>query len=299
MNHYPRHIGDWRVATWNLTKVQRCIYSDLIDTYYDKEQPIPADGIAEEMGCRTVEEMAALDYVLRRYFKLDNGVYRHERCDEEIAHFHHVVDVAKRAGRASADKRGAARAERKQNGGATPVERPPSAPPTTAQPPKTQDPRPTSLQPAVVGGESAAAPTPPPPAPAPEKVSKPSRKAPKDFKVTPDMAAWAAAECPLLSVADIDRETKQFKDHTFGRAITDWVGAWRNWLRKEQKFREQRRAPAPVAAKTAQRDSFMAAVKGDRNGDIARQHHHSREGALDVESRVVREHEEQPPEPRD
>lgn len=130
---------------------------------------------------------------------------------------------------------------------------------------------------------------------------RPSKKAPKDFEVSAAMAQWAATECPLLSVLDIERETGTFKDHTFSRAISDWVGAWRNWLRKEQKFRESKPHTRHPAAngngsvsqqKAARTESFRNAVMGDRNAA-------SRNGALDVESRVVREDEEPPPIPRD
>lgn len=282
MNHYPRHIGDWRVATWNLTKLQRCIYSDLIDTYYDKERPIPAKNIAEELGCRADDEVAALAYVLSRYFKLDGDVYRHQRCDEEIAHVHHVIEVAKKAGRASASKRGAsaARAERKQNAGSTPVERPLNATSTSVQPPSTQYPVPTSLEQGVQGGGA----TSPPADPEVEPKFKPSKKCPKAFAVLPGMAQWAMEKCPLLTPHDIQTETDKFRDHTFGNPITDWSGAWRNWLRKEQQFREQRagvvRGPA-VNARDAERQRVLESMnQGEKNAG-------SRNGAIDVEARVV------------
>ena len=31
---------------------------------------------------------------------------------------------------------------------------------------------------------------------------------------------------------DIDRETAKFRDHTFKTALSDWRGAWRNWVRR-------------------------------------------------------------------
>lgn len=43
------------------------------------------------------------------------------------------------------------------------------------------------------------------------------------------MREWAAAKVPLVVV---DAETERFRDHTFATAISDWAGAWRNWLRK-------------------------------------------------------------------
>lgn len=278
MNHYPRHIGDWRTATWNLTKVQRCIYSDLIDTYYDKEQAISADNISEEMGCRTPEEIAALTYVLGRYFRLEGGVYRHERCDEELAHFHKLVTDAKKAGKASAS----ARAQRKGNGASTVVQREANDTSTPIQPPNTQ--YPPSLT--DVKGGGAATPSPPPPQEPEEPVYKLSKKCPKTFTVTPRMWGWSALECPLLSPGDVERETKKFRDHTFGRSISDWTGAWRNWLRKEQVFREQRagvtRGPA-MNAKEAERQRVLESMYGNKEKKDGA----SGQSAIDVESRVV------------
>jgi hypothetical protein len=58
---------------------------------------------------------------------------------------------------------------------------------------------------------------------------RPKRKAPANFAPSPEMLAWASTECPSV---DAKAETAKFLDHTFARTITDWDGAWRNWLRK-------------------------------------------------------------------
>lgn len=57
---------------------------------------------------------------------------------------------------------------------------------------------------------------------------------PEDFTVTPEMVAWARANVPHV---DGRRETEKFVDHwrsASGAAArkTDWVAAWRNWMRK-------------------------------------------------------------------
>lgn len=60
-------------------------------------------------------------------------------------------------------------------------------------------------------------------------MTRASRKPPLDFAVAEDLAAWAAKNVPAV---DVDAETAKFRDHTFSRAISDWPGAWRNWMRK-------------------------------------------------------------------
>ena len=68
------------------------------------------------------------------------------------------------------------------------------------------------------------------------------KKCPVDFVVTPELAAWAASDAPLV---DLALETDKLRDYTFSRAITDWAGAWRNWMRKAQKDAESRPRSAP------------------------------------------------------
>lgn len=67
----------------------------------------------------------------------------------------------------------------------------------------------------------------------PSVVSRATRKAPIGFEVTEDMREWAALQCPTV-VAEL--ATAKFRDHTFKTAISDWAGAWRNWLRKDAEF---------------------------------------------------------------
>lgn len=77
----------------------------------------------------------------------------------------------------------------------------------------------------------------PPTVEAASKSPRPAKKAPAKFAVTDAMRAWAKESTPLVLV---DAETDSFRDHTFSRAITDWPGAWRNWMRKAQGFAETR-----------------------------------------------------------
>lgn len=43
MNFYPHHIGDFNNATRHLTRVERSVYRDLIELYYDTECPLNND----------------------------------------------------------------------------------------------------------------------------------------------------------------------------------------------------------------------------------------------------------------
>lgn len=76
-----------------------------------------------------------------------------------------------------------------------------------------------------------------------------ARKCPASFQVTADLEAWAADKAPGIDTAV---ETEKFRDYTFKNAITDWRGAWRNWLRRAF---EARPASRPEAKSFAERDA--------------------------------------------
>lgn len=108
MNYYQHHIGDFNSATRHLTRVERSLYRDLIELYYDTEQPLPADDfdrLARRVLAVTDEEKAALRFVLEEFFTLDGTVYRQKRCDIEMEKYRNNNSAKARAGKASADAR--------------------------------------------------------------------------------------------------------------------------------------------------------------------------------------------------
>lgn len=71
----------------------------------------------------------------------------------------------------------------------------------------------------------------------PEASPRPTRKCPAGFAVTEEMRQWAREKVPGASV---QTETEKFRDHTFKTPISDWQGAWRNWLRRSVEGRPMR-----------------------------------------------------------
>ena len=117
MNHSPHHIGDFNNATRHLTRVERSLYRDLIELYYDTEQPLISDvqKLARRIICDE-SDLGSLREVLNEFFVLHENGFHNDRCDRELAKYHGLLEQASRAGKASAQQR----ANRK----ATPVERP-------------------------------------------------------------------------------------------------------------------------------------------------------------------------------
>ena len=65
MNYYQHHIGDFNNATRHLTRVERVLYRDLIELYYDTEKPITSDldYLARRIIATTEEDKNALNVV--------------------------------------------------------------------------------------------------------------------------------------------------------------------------------------------------------------------------------------------
>ena len=108
MHFYPHNIAAFNNSTRHLTRVERSVYRDSIELYYDTEQPLPGDDfcwLSRKLLCRTDEEKEALKVILGEFYSLEDGVYRHERCDIEIEKYRANNSAKARAGKASAEAR--------------------------------------------------------------------------------------------------------------------------------------------------------------------------------------------------
>lgn len=96
MHFYQHNIPDFNNATRHLTRVERSIYRDLMELYYDTEQSLPLDValICRRVVARTEEEKAAVIALLDEYFDRGDAGYRHERCEEEIMLAREKMDEA-------------------------------------------------------------------------------------------------------------------------------------------------------------------------------------------------------------
>jgi uncharacterized protein YdaU (DUF1376 family) len=112
MFYYQHNIGDFDKATRHLSRLERSIYRDLLDLYYDTEYQLNLD---VKYLCRKIlalsnEESTAVQQVLNEFFtKTPDGWY-HDRCEEEIEKFKNSKTQKSEAGKKSA----AARHEKRQ-----------------------------------------------------------------------------------------------------------------------------------------------------------------------------------------
>jgi len=125
LKHYPHHIGDFDKATRHLTRIERSVYRDLIDLYYDTEQPLTLDkaALCRRIIARSNEESTAVEQVLNEFFTETPTGWYHDRCEAEIAAYHANTSQKALAGKASAE---AKRLKKLQalNGAPTAVEQP-------------------------------------------------------------------------------------------------------------------------------------------------------------------------------
>ena len=111
MYQYPHHIGDFNTKTRHLSRLERSIFRDMLDMYFDTEQPLDGSDInllARRLLCRSAEEVDALQFVLAEFFEQQtDGCYMNHDCETVIAQYR-----AQAAGRDAVKSNENARQER-------------------------------------------------------------------------------------------------------------------------------------------------------------------------------------------
>lgn len=233
MHSYQHNIKTFNSATRHLTRVERALYRDLIELYYDTESPLTSD---MERLCRLViantdEEKAALIYVLAEFFELTGLVYTHDYCDEQIAKYKCSLTAKSAAGIASANakkQRAAARkadrsTQSQQN--STPVQQ------------TCNEIQLTSNQEPVTSNQISIAPQPSNAvAIAPAKQTKSTRLS-AEWQLPKALGEWAVDQG--LTVNEVHAEADKFRDYWIAKSgkdatKNDWPATWRNWIRNRK-----------------------------------------------------------------
>lgn len=108
MHYYMYHLSDFNNATRHLSRLERSIYRDLLDMYYEQESAIDGTDMStleRRLIVRSTEEQQALAFVLTEFFENQDGYYFNNRCESEIKKYQDKLESAIRAGKASADAR--------------------------------------------------------------------------------------------------------------------------------------------------------------------------------------------------
>jgi uncharacterized protein YdaU (DUF1376 family) len=210
LNFYKHYIGDFQRDTGHLSLTQRGAYLCLMHHYYATEKPLPNDHAAL---CRIA---GAIDKAERDAVKAVMGFFA--VCDSGLMHARIEAEIHKAGTQADTNRRIALEREetrRQEREAQRLADEASTKRATNREPSQTPDTRHQEPN----GSERAR--------------KRAARQCPSDFAVTADLLAWAAAEVPGVP---LEQETAKFRDHTFKTALTDWPGAWRNWMRKALEF---------------------------------------------------------------
>ena len=96
MHYYKRNLGDYAKKTGRLSMLQHGAYTLLIDACYDRERFPTLEEAIEWTWASTKEEMEAVEFVLRRFFTMEDGSFVQKRIQEEIAEYHEKAETNKR-----------------------------------------------------------------------------------------------------------------------------------------------------------------------------------------------------------
>ena len=94
-------LADWVGAVAHLTPLEELMYFRLLQAYYSRERPLPAD----EAGCfklaraRTKEERSAVASALAEFFERRDDGFHQRRADEEILRYRARVEANRANGK--------------------------------------------------------------------------------------------------------------------------------------------------------------------------------------------------------
>jgi uncharacterized protein YdaU (DUF1376 family) len=238
MHFYQKNIGDFNNATRHLTRVERSLFSDAIELYYDTEKPLTNDinRLERLLLAHSEEEKVALKSVLDEFFTITDDGYFNKRCHEEIVKYHTYMESKSKAGKASAEQR----AKQKSTGVEQVL--------NTASTKQNQEPLTNNKE------ESK---------PLADKPPKKSRNhcLPDDF--IPNASHQSEADASGL---DLQAELKGFKNHHVakGSLMANWDAALHTWLVNAVKFKQPSRASPVPNTKQAARESYYSQMNEAR-----------------------------------
>ena len=105
MNYYPFHVGDYAAHTAHLEPMEDIAYRRMLDLYYLRESPLPADPAEVARLIRMRGNLAEVEAVLREFFREGPDGWLHARCDAELSRMQDKQAKAKASAQASVSAR--------------------------------------------------------------------------------------------------------------------------------------------------------------------------------------------------
>lgn len=88
MHYFKRNIGDYHKKAGRLSMLEHGAYTLLLDACYDRERFPTMDEAIDWCWARSAEEIAAVTFVLSKFFELVDGRYVQARIQDEISAYH-------------------------------------------------------------------------------------------------------------------------------------------------------------------------------------------------------------------
>lgn len=206
MNYYQRHIGDYHKKAGRLSMLEHGAYTLLLDACYDREKFPTKEEAIDWCWARSAEEIAAVEFVLSKFFTLDGSVYVQTTIQENVAHYHEKALKNKQIAIEREEARRMKREQAVHESARTVHESPPNHKPIT----NNQEP---VIKPKTHRGT----------------------RLPADMILSDDWALFCKKERPELTPSEVFSE---FKDYWIAQpgqkgVKTDWDATWRNWVRRQ------------------------------------------------------------------
>lgn len=96
MHYYKRNIGDYAKKAGRLSMLQHGSYTLLIDACYDRERFPTMEDALEWTWASSAAEIEAVEFVLKKFFTLQDGVYVQSRIEEDLADYHKKAETNQR-----------------------------------------------------------------------------------------------------------------------------------------------------------------------------------------------------------
>ena len=96
MHYFKMNIGDYAKKAGRLSMLEHGAYTLLIHACYDRERFPTLEDAYDWCWVRTDEEKQAVEFVLKKFFTIENGVYVQNRIQEEIDKYHENSETNKR-----------------------------------------------------------------------------------------------------------------------------------------------------------------------------------------------------------
>lgn len=117
MHYYERNIGDYHRKAGRLNILQHGVYNLLIDSCYDRERFPTLEEAIDWVWAETEEEIEAVKFVLKKFFKLnDDGQYVQTHIEEDLNQYKGFLSKQSENGKKGGRPKGSSRQKTSNNG---------------------------------------------------------------------------------------------------------------------------------------------------------------------------------------